>query len=134
MNNNNNRFIHFLKLFFSARVFIFIVLGAAVIFLTFFTHNNALEIRISGIASVFIGIGVNNFTAHETRQRDMEQRKYRSCTLLKTLALAENKIIQTKKEIEQGLYNKSLISIDEAEKLIVLNKHLVHEYSAAIKD
>lgn len=57
------------------KVFVFILLGAAVIFLTFFTDNNALEIAISGFASVFIGIGVNNFSSFETLMKDKERLK-----------------------------------------------------------
>jgi len=48
----------------------FIIIGALIIFLTFLTTNNALEIAISGLASVFIGIGVNNFTTQETHYTD----------------------------------------------------------------
>lgn len=47
---------HFQKIFFHPRVIVFILAGSLIIFLTFFTHNNALEIAISGIASVFIGM------------------------------------------------------------------------------
>jgi hypothetical protein len=57
------------------KVFVFILLGAAVIFLTFFTDNNALEIAISGFALVFIGIGVNNFSSFETSMKDRERLK-----------------------------------------------------------
>lgn len=48
----------------------FIALGVTTIFLTFFTEDNALELVISGIASVFIGIGVNNYTVIEDRERN----------------------------------------------------------------
>lgn len=42
-------------------------------FLTFLTHNNALELGISGVASIFIGIGVNNYTTIETTLKDEQQ-------------------------------------------------------------
>ncbi|WP_199119376.1 hypothetical protein [Pedobacter sp. ASV28] len=44
-------------------VLLFILGGIAIIFMTFLTENNALEIVISGLASIFIGIGVNNFSS-----------------------------------------------------------------------
>jgi len=66
-------FQQFWAAFSHPKVFVFITLGAAVIFLTFFTDNNALEIAISGFASVFIGIGVNNFSSFETSFKDREK-------------------------------------------------------------
>ena len=66
-------FQQFWTAFSHPKVFVFILLGSAVIFLTFFTDNNALEIAISGFASVFIGIGVNNFSSFETSLKDRER-------------------------------------------------------------
>lgn len=63
-------FAQFFRVFFHPRVFLFLLAGTGIIFLTFLTHNNATEIAISGIASVFIGIGVNNFTSHETKLKE----------------------------------------------------------------
>lgn len=60
------------------RVFGFIAMGVFTIFLTFFTNDNALELVISGIASVFIGIGVNNYTVVEDREK---QERYWAATL-----------------------------------------------------
>lgn len=60
----------FRQVFFHPRVFLFLLAGTLIIFLTFFTENNAMEIAISGIASVFIGIGVNNFSSFETQLKD----------------------------------------------------------------
>ena len=45
-------------------------------FLTFFTQDNALELAIAGIASIFIGIGVNNLRLSETEQK-IEQKIHR---------------------------------------------------------
>jgi hypothetical protein len=56
-------------------VFIFIVIGTGVIFLTFLTDNNAVEIAISGFASVFVGIGVNNLSSFETSAKDAKKTK-----------------------------------------------------------
>ena len=58
-------FGHLLLILSHSRVFIFIIIGTAIIFLTFVTNDNALEIAISGMASMFIGIGVNNFSSIE---------------------------------------------------------------------
>lgn len=55
------------------RVYFFIIAGTCIIFLTFFTNNNAFEIAISAIASVFIGIGINNFTSLETYLKNSEK-------------------------------------------------------------
>lgn len=52
------------------KVFGAILFGMGVMTLTFFTDNNALEIAISGIASIFIGIGVNNFSIYQTHAAD----------------------------------------------------------------
>lgn len=52
------------------KVFGAIIFGMGVMTLTFFTDNNALEIAISGIASIFIGIGVNNFSIYQTHAAD----------------------------------------------------------------
>lgn len=63
----------FWGIFILPRVFVYLLIGIAVIFLTFFTDNNAAEIAISAIGSIFIGIAVNNFTAVETSQNDIKK-------------------------------------------------------------
>lgn len=63
-------FAQYCRVFFHPRVFMFLLAGTLIIFLTFLTENNAMEIAISGIASVFIGIGVNNFSSFETKLKD----------------------------------------------------------------
>jgi hypothetical protein len=60
------------------RVFIFMLVGITIIFLTFLTSNNAVEIAISGIASVFIGIGVNNYSMIENHLK--EERRFKMKT------------------------------------------------------
>lgn len=74
------------------KVFMFIILGAGVIFFTFCTNNNALEIAISGLASVFIGIGVNNFTAHEASLKRKERILLREQYVLKLWQLTNTKM------------------------------------------
>jgi hypothetical protein len=63
----------FWGIFILPRVIIYLLIGIAIIFLTFFTSNNAAEIAISAIGSIFIGIAVNNFTAVETTQNDIKE-------------------------------------------------------------
>ena len=60
------------------RVFIFMLSGITIIFLTFLTSNNAAEIAISGIASVFIGIGVNNFSMIEAHLKEERRTKMKT--------------------------------------------------------
>jgi hypothetical protein len=49
--------------------------GIARIFLAFLTSNNAVEIAISRIASVFVGIGVNNYSMIEGHLKEERQIK-----------------------------------------------------------
>ena len=83
---------HFKKLFFKPRVLAFILTGIIFMFLTFFTRDNAIELGISGIASIFIGIGVNNFTAIETEQKDELKIRHKMQSAIKTLVDIQNKI------------------------------------------
>ncbi|MFT3678059.1 MAG: hypothetical protein QM781_19360 [Chitinophagaceae bacterium] len=83
-------FRHFWYTLCKPGVFIFIVIGALIIFLTFLTTNNALEIAISGLASIFIGIGVNNFTTQKTHDADelqLQKNHARSLKLIELLLL-----------------------------------------------
>lgn len=93
----NNKIHRFRQIFFHPRVFSFILTGTCIIFLTFLTNNNALEIAISGIASVFIGIGVNNFSSIETSHADLQKQKNKEQHLTSILELIElkSKRIQT---------------------------------------
>lgn len=83
---------HFKDVFFKPRVFAFILTGIIFMFFTFFTHDNAIELGISGIASIFIGIGVNNFTAIETGQKDELKIRQKMRRTIKTLADIQKKI------------------------------------------
>lgn len=74
----NNPIRLFLRYFFHPGVFIFILINTAVIFLTFLAANNALEIALSSIASVFIGIGVNNLSFLDTHMKDEQKMKYKT--------------------------------------------------------
>ena len=102
-------FISFWQIFFHLQVIGFILIGAAIIFLTFFTSNNALEIAISAIASVFIGIGVNNFSTLETHEQDKRK--------LKTGMLHANKILEfVKSRIGKLHHNANECTIAELKK------------------
>lgn len=93
-------FISFWQRLFHIRVAIFIFIGAGIIFLTFFTSNNAVEIAISGVASVFIGIAVNNFSMLETHEKDAREFKAKMLHFFNALRLIEARI--SKLEAEAG--------------------------------
>ncbi|HTB26886.1 MAG TPA: hypothetical protein VK711_16050 [Puia sp.] len=74
------------SIIFHPRVFIFMVSGIVIIFLTFLSSNNAVEIAISGIASVFIGIGVNNYSTiegHLKEERRIKMKTFQSVHILR---------------------------------------------------
>lgn len=104
------------------RVFIFILAGALIIFLTFFTQNNALEIAISGIASVFIGIGVNNYTSHETHLLDEGKLKSKTDELLRVMEITKSKISRLANEMES---NNSINTRQELDELDLLINHSI---------
>lgn len=89
-------FSHFRRLFLRPRISGFIVTGIGIMFVTFFTNNNSLELGISGIASIFIGIGVNNFTARETEQNDEKKLNRKTQQSIKTLQHIQAKIKKIK--------------------------------------
>ena len=100
------------------KVFVFILLGAAVIFLTFFTDNNALEITISGFASVFIGIGVNNFSSFETSMKDKERLKAYVDHSRQLLEMTKSKIERIQGEVSDRKNDKErLIEIQKLNSL-----------------
>ena len=92
-------FHQFWMAFSHPKVFVFILLGAGVIFLTFLTENNALEIAISGFASVFIGIGVNNFSSFETSLKDRERLKSYVDHSKQLLQITKPKIAKLQSEV-----------------------------------
>lgn len=74
---------------------IYILLGVLIMFFTFFTNDNALEIAISGIASIFIGIGVNNFTQVETHEKDEAEKVQKVGMAIKVLEHTKQKLSNT---------------------------------------
>ncbi|HET6996484.1 MAG TPA: hypothetical protein VFI06_15925 [Chitinophagaceae bacterium] len=90
------RFRHFRRAFFKPRVVVFILVGVGIMFLTFLTKDNPLELAIAGIASIFIGIGVNNFTLIETEQKDERRLTFKIQHAIKTLRHVQVKIKKIK--------------------------------------
>jgi hypothetical protein len=110
--NIKKRINSFWKYFLHPRVIIFLVLGVCIIFFTFLTDDNALEIAISGIASVFIGIGVNNFSAFDTEAKDELKLKAKLNHSIKIMTMCQEKIERLHHDFEYG--NTEKIAIDFA--------------------
>lgn len=88
-NKNLRRFLNTLA---HPKVIVFLLVGVGIIFLTFLTSNNALEIAISAMASVFIGISVNNFSIIDTHQADENKLKPKIAHALKMMEITINKV------------------------------------------
>ncbi|MEP7374271.1 MAG: hypothetical protein ABI675_12825 [Chitinophagaceae bacterium] len=123
----SNSIYHFRKVFFHPRVFIFILAGTLIIFMTFFTSNNALEIAISGVASVFIGIGVNNFSSFETHLKDEQKIKSKMGHSIKLLGVIHSRIKQLNTDIAELACNKTKKELVELEQLISISIQLLNE-------
>ncbi|MCX6318089.1 MAG: hypothetical protein NTW29_12415 [Bacteroidetes bacterium] len=122
-----NEASQFWKAFLQPRVLLFILFGAGIIFLTFLTNNNALEIVISGIASVFIGIGVNNFSSIETHVRDEKKLKSKIAHSLKVLEITRSRIKVIHHELNRENCLKLKEDLAELEKIIVLSMGLIKD-------
>jgi uncharacterized protein (DUF2164 family) len=118
--------LSFWKTFFHLQVIGFILIGAGVIFLTFFTSNNALEIAISGVASVFIGIGVNNYSTLETQERNKHKLKTGLLQASQTLDFVKNRI--SKLHRNTGVRSEELKrSLEELEELLDFVIHQINK-------
>lgn len=106
-------------------VIIFIVIGALIIFLTFLTTNNALEIAISGLASVFIGIGVNNFTTQETHYTDELQVQKNHARSLKLLELLQLRMKAAHRHLYFNHTEYLEDDLDELDRLLDMLKQLL---------
>lgn len=118
---------YFLKNFFHFRVIFFMLTGAAVMFLTFLTNDNALEIAISGMASVFIGIGVNNLSSLETHLKDEQKIKSKTGHLLQVMEIISSQISRLAKETGNESSSKIKDELTELEQLISLGIQLIKE-------
>jgi len=123
--NKSHRF--FLRNLFHPRVFIFILVGIGVIFLTFLTSDNALEIAISGFASVFIGIGVNNFSSLETHKIDVQKFKVNIGYSIDMLLIVKSQIALINNEVKAGKYGSIRTEFDDLEKFIDLSIKIVKD-------
>ncbi|MEO6233357.1 MAG: hypothetical protein ABJB11_23940 [Ferruginibacter sp.] len=117
----------FRVVFFKPRVVGFILLGVGFMLFTFLTQDNAMEIAISGIASIFIGIGVNNFTSIETRLKDEKRIHDKVKNSLLILELTSSKINKLHNMVagENAYYLYKEVS--EIKKYVDLSAKLVKE-------
>jgi hypothetical protein len=120
-----NHFRKFWQNFSKPYVFVFILIGTGVIFLTFLTNDNALEIAISGFASVFIGIGVNNYTSSQTHYKDERIIKRKAEHALQLLKITEDKITCIKDEMIAGDNEEAQKDFRELTEYIHLLKQLL---------
>ncbi|MGN6295073.1 MAG: hypothetical protein ACTHMV_20140 [Chitinophagaceae bacterium] len=106
-------------------VFIFILIGTVVIFCTFLTNDNAIEIAISGFASVFIGIGVNNYTTYQTHDRDERIIKKKVEHAVKVLDMANEKINHIYAGLDAGTWEETHRNLHELTQYIYLLRALL---------
>jgi len=123
--NRQNRL--FLQNLLHPRVLIFMLIGISVIFLTFLTDNNALEIAISGFASVFIGIAVNNFSSLETHKNDILKFKNNIGHSVEILQIVKSQLSLVSKEVNEGNYQSIRTDFDDLERFIDLSIKVVKD-------
>ena len=121
---------HFWQTLFHPRVYGFIIIGSSIIFLTFLTNDNALEIAISGVASVFIGIGVNNFSSLETHQKDEQAMRAKLQHSLKLLAMASTTIENIRTNLAAGNEKQVTTDVNQLENCMILMKQLLKDDAA----
>lgn len=121
----NKYFKNFWPTFLHPRVFIFITIGTAVIFLTFLTENNAVEIAISGFASVFIGLGVNNFTFLETHQKDVLKIKPGITNALLVLEMTDGKLAKLHNILDKNTNTQFEEELKDLTQMLNLLKQLL---------
>ncbi len=119
------QFLRGWKVLINPGVSLFIILGTGIIFLTFFTENNALEIVISGVASIFIGIGINNFTTLETRINDERVIKHKMVHALQVLDMICEKVKSTQQQARYRETEQDKINLTELESLLLLLRTLL---------
>ncbi|CAN5576098.1 hypothetical protein BH11BAC3_BH11BAC3_22490 [soil metagenome] len=117
----------FRVVFFKPRVVGFILLGVSFMLLTFLTEDNAMEIAISGVASIFIGIGVNNFTSFETRLKDEKRIHDKIKNSLLILELTSSKINKLCNMVAGENANYLYQEVCEIKKYVDLSAKLVKE-------
>ncbi len=104
------KFKLFIEFFSKSNVIVYFLIGIAIIFLTFLTDNNAIEIAISAVASVFIGIAVNNLSAHEAAHKITLNVQNKINLSVKMLSILQEKLNRLHADIE--ISSKENISKD----------------------
>jgi len=120
-------FRSFWKTFFHVQVTGFILVGGGIIFLTFLTSNNALEIAISAVASVFIGIGVNNFSTLETHERDRRKMNAGMLHTLHTLEFVKNRVGKLQLYANERTMTELKNDLEELQEFLTFAIHLMNE-------
>ena len=126
MNNKQSSRI-FWKTFNHPSVIIFISIGTVVIFFTFLTHNNALEIAISALASVFIGIAVNNFTVLQTKLQEEKKLDIKISQAIEVLGFTKSKIVRIVKDLTADNWLIAKSELDELQQLLDLTTGLIKD-------
>lgn len=121
--NYMKNFRKHIKIIADRRVAFFLLIGVAVMFLTFLTHDNAVEIAISGIASIFIGIGVNNFSSIEAKSITEIRLQKKLDHSLRILSLADKKVQQMYRLNDGELH----ADIHELHEFIKISMELIKE-------
>lgn len=109
------------------RVFIFMLLGITIIFLTFISSNNAVEIAISGIASVFIGIGVNNYSTIENHLKEERRSKMKTGQSAHILRVTDTMIEDLHAEVDSLKEENIKSAFEKVQRFIRLGIQLMEE-------
>ena len=109
------------------RVLVFMLSGITIIFLTFLTSNNAIEIAISGIASVFIGIGVNNYSMIENHLKEERLVKKKTGQSAHILRITQAMIRDLNAEATSHETENLKSEIDKIDQFIRLGIQLIEE-------
>ena len=109
------------------RVLIFMLSGITIIFFTFLTSNNAIEIAISGIASVFIGIGVNNYSMIENHLKEERLVKNKTGQSAHILRVTQTMIKDLNVEAKSNETEYLKSEIEKIDRFIRLGIQLVEE-------
>jgi hypothetical protein len=121
------QFMHTMSNILHPRVFIFMLSGIVIIFLTFLTTSNAVEIAISGIASVFIGIGVNNYSMIESHRKEDRQVKMKIGQSVHILQVVNSMISDLKVEAEPPNAENIKSEMIKIDRFIRLGIQLIEE-------
>ena len=122
----------FWQAFSQPRVFVFMLAGTAIIFLTFFTTSNALEIAISSVASVFIGIGVNNFSSYETHLKDEQKLKRKIEHSIRIMEMIKANIDKLSGEVNHEAISRVKEELDGLGQFVNISIQLIKEDRSSV--